>query len=181
MFAVYFDGLEQCRQASRRQNDIRIYTLGLEDAYAAGFDVRRRYEQFQIGAGPDAVEIDELIDDATQRVYVERIEFVWRERAGKCVEPEECRGIADAPTIGEDLERIAADRAERRIQADFLPKRSQMPPRALPTATHTTIGENDSVHGAGAGAAECLYFDPLVLKKTIQNAPCECTVRATAL
>ena len=60
-------------------------------------------------------------------------------------------------------------------------KRSSVPARARGATFRHAMGQRHRVHGAGAGAADALDLDALVLQEAIEHAPGERAVGAAAL
>src|SRR5271155_2538040 len=90
------------------------------------------------------------------------------------------RGV-EAPIPHELVEDGSADRAVSRRGAGSRPEPLQTFPRLGGAAARHAVGERDRVHGAGAGAADGLDANSLVLQELVENTPGESAVRAAAL
>src|ERR1700751_4803228 len=90
------------------------------------------------------------------------------------------RGV-QTPIPHKRVEDGSADRAILRCGAGGRPEFFQGFPRFGWAASRYALSESDRVHPAGAGAADCLDANSIVLEELVENTPGEGTVGAAAL
>ena len=143
--------------------------------------IGRRDENVEILECPDRVEIDKALDQAFERIDVERIEIVRREHARHGVDHEADRRGFHRHQRQHAVEHRAL--RARQVAADRgrAPEFGEPLARLFAAAARKTVGEHHRVHGAGGRAGHARDMDAAVFQQMIDHAPGEGAMRAAAL
>ena len=76
---------------------------------------------------------------------------------------------------------ILRHRIELRLAGDALPELPQSLARSGAAAGGVAVSQHHGIHGAGAGAADCLDADSFVFQQPVEHPPGKRAVRAAAL
>ena len=180
--AIDLDGLEQERQAGRGHDGVdRQFVVGehldLAGAHIGGADVDLQ----RAARHADRIEVDRLLENALQRIEVERIELIGRQQPRDHVEHHEGRRILQRARAGQLVEQARLQRAEGRGMADAPPEIGERLLRAALAAFGQAVGQHGGVHGAGAGRDDALEGQIVLLEQPVEHAPGEGAMRAAAL
>ena len=178
--AVDLHRLEQQRQAGRRHHDFRRHLGAREHALLAAVDVGGGNEQLAPRVAAHQREIDEALDQALERIDVERIEIVGRPVARQRAEPRHRRALPRHERE-QPLDRFALQLRQRAAEARRAPEIGEPLPRLLRPAAREPVGEHHRVHGAGGGAGDAVDGDPPVGQQLVEHAPGEGAMRPAAL
>ena len=136
-------------------------------------ELRRRSRQ--------PLEIDGLGQNCTQRIASHRVQVVGRQQARHEIHGDIDRRRVQCPAAENHIERSAPQRTEAGRLGDATPEILQSGPGALGPAFGMAIDKHCGIHRARRRAGNAIDSEPRLLEQTIEHAPCECPMRASAL
>src|ERR1700730_6142732 len=127
-----------------------------------------------------AIEIDPL-EQAAQRIVVERIGLIWRPHTREHLLPQEDRIALQVPRARRARHRRWCEAGIAREAAHVLPVVRERLSRFGSAAAPQPIGQNAGVHRAGARSADTNDLESWLLQQPVEHAPSERAVRAATL
>ena len=152
----------------------------LEHVTAAGPHIGRRDEELN-GRLFQPLEIDEIGQNLAQWILSHRVQLIGRKQARHEIHGHVNRRRVQGPAAQNHIERPTLERAEASSIRDAAPKFLKGLPRARGPTFDIAVGEHRGVHRAGRRAGNTVDFKPGLFEQTIENAPGERPMRASAL
>src|SRR5262249_17311117 len=131
-------------------------------------------------ASADALEIDEAPDQVLERIDVERIEVVGREKTRQIAKPWYRRG-ALRQQREQPLHHGALQVGEATGHADCAPEFRQPLLRPVASALGQPVGEHHRIDGTSGCAGDAPDLDTVIRKELVEYAPGESSMRAATL
>src|SRR5271166_275688 len=178
--AVDLYGLEHGGQTSRGEQNVRRNSIVLEHVTAAGPNIGSGDEElYRCSRQP--LEIDCFGKNCTQWIFSHRIQVIGRQQARHEIHDDVERRRVQRPAAEKHIERPAPERAEASRLGDAAPEILQGRAGAGGPAFRVAIDQHRGIHRAGRRARNAVDSEPGLLEQTIEHAPGECPVRASAL
>ncbi len=178
--AVYLYGLEHGGQTGRGEQNVRGNGAVLEHVTAASPHIGGRDEELN-GRLLQPLEIDEIGQNLAQWIRSHRVQLIGRKQPRHEIHGHVNWRRIQCPAAENDIERPTLERAEASSIRDAAPEFLKGLPRARGPAFDIAVGEHRGVHRARRRAGNTVDFKPWLFEQTIENAPGERPMRASAL
>ena len=126
-------------------------------------------------------EIDCFGQNCSQWIVPHRVQVIGRQQARHEIHGDIDRRRVQCPAAEKHIERSAPQRTEARRLGDAAPEILQSGPGAVGPAFGMAIDKHCGIHRARRRAGNAIDSKPRLLEQTIEHAPRECPMRASAL
>src|SRR4051794_2505554 len=169
--ALDLDRREQERQAGGSQQGIDRDLVAREDLQLALLHIGRGDVETDILVLAQDVEIDDPEQRFPQGIVASGIELIGRHHPDQQVEPDIDRRHFQVGIAGQTIQPCRLEWAEACLTGHSHPEPVEQFPRFLTAADRHAIGQDGTVDGTGAGAADAFIAQPVVLQQAVEHAP----------